>query len=88
MRELHETFSGRWSNGHLDFIQISERKWLIKISDHIVAEIRWNAVWREYVLATRSSEYLAWDCLADIVRLIRWLNATNHPKHKMKERKL
>ena len=45
MCELHKVQPDCWSNGHLSFQKISKRKWHICIANHIVADIRFNAVW-------------------------------------------
>lgn len=80
--DLREIAPGTWSNGHLIF-QPSQRRsgrpaWDVVLAGHPaapVAHLRWNSVWREYALLTRAEFIFAHDCLADIARLLEYLNS-------------
>lgn len=74
--------SDTWSNGHLRFDPMGPRSgkpsWDIVMhatNSLPVGYLRWNSVWREYVLLTREGYIFAEDCLTDIATLLRILNA-------------
>lgn len=77
--ELREIEPNTWSNGHLRF-DPQENGWTMRPAraprDGVVrGRIRWNPVWKEYVLRPNSDCVLAHDCLADISALLQILTA-------------
>lgn len=74
--DLKEISPQTWSNGHLEFRPAKPNAWDILLGPQPVAHIRWNSVWKEYVLLTRNQYIFAEDCLEDIAKLLRYLNAT------------
>ena len=79
---LTEIEPGLWSNGHLRFdpVQRQSLAWEIRLADNPknsepVAYIRWNGIFREYVLLTKAVYIFGWDCLEDISHFIDDRNA-------------
>jgi hypothetical protein len=79
--ELRQIGPDTWSNGHLRFDPAQRpfcrRSWDIRLAGtggEPVGHLRWNSIWREYVLLTREGYIFAHDCLDDISQLLRHLN--------------
>jgi hypothetical protein len=79
--ELRQIGPDTWSNGHLRFDPSGRpsyrRSWDIRLAGTggaPVGHLRWNSIWREYVLLTRPGYIFAHDCLDDISQLLRHLN--------------
>ena len=78
--KLTEISPNIWSNGHIRFDPAGRNNsWDIRfatalVDAPVIGYIRWNSVWREYVLYTRANHIFAHDCLADISELLKTLN--------------
>jgi hypothetical protein len=73
--DLIEITPDTWSNGHLRFDRAggpaARPAWDIRLAATgraaaPVGHLRWNSIWREYVLLTREGYIFAHDCLDDI----------------------
>lgn len=84
---LREIAPGIWSNGHLRFDPVTRgrrRAFEIRMASASTASppvghIRFNPIWREFVLLTRADQVFAHDCLDDIAALLRRLNLMPQP---------
>ena len=78
--ELREIEPNTWSNGHLRFDYHSPRRWHMRYASaprtgKVLGVIRKNIVWKEYVFTPGVGLVFAHDCLDDIAKLLRILDA-------------